>query len=173
MKNKLPFKNKILLAPMEEVNDIVFRLLCKKAGAGATYTGMIHPQSQQKIYFDDKPIVQLFCTTPKGIKDFISKNDKFVLGWDFNLGCPAKTARKHEFGSFMQHKLEEIEKILKEIRNSTKKFFSIKIRKSKYSFELLALAEKYCDAICIHPRTQARVWRRARFKFWLRDKKQI
>jgi tRNA-dihydrouridine synthase len=50
--------------------------------------------------------------------------------------------------------LKIIEDILKEIRSSTKKPFTIKIRKSEISFELLKLAEKYCDAICIHPRTQ-------------------
>ena len=42
-------KNRYFLAPMEEVNDVVFRLLCKKAGCGLTYTGMIHPQTKQKI----------------------------------------------------------------------------------------------------------------------------
>ncbi len=166
---------------MEEVNDIAFRLLCKKAGAGATYTGMIHPQTQQKFYcaisqeallkspfsasrkftketrgclLDDKPVLQLFCTTTKGIKTFIKKYNSKVVGWDFNLGCPATTARRHGFGSYLKD-LKKIKEILKEIRSSTKKPFSIKFRKSDYAFELIKLAEKYCDAICIHPRTQS------------------
>lgn len=152
---KMKPKNKIFLAPLEEVNDIAFRILCKKSGAGLTYTGMVHPQSKQKIYLNDFPILQLFCTTPKGIKDFMKKYDSKVYGWDFNLGCPAKTARKHGFGSFMQHDLESIEKILKTIRENTKKPVSVKIRKSKYSFKILKLAERYCDWITIHPRTQS------------------
>ena len=151
---KPPFKNKILLAPMDEVNDIAFRILCKKAGAGITYTGMIHPQTHQEFDLDDKPILQLFCTTTKNIKEFMKKYDSKVSGWDFNLGCPAKTARKHGFGVFLHHDLKSIEEILKTIRQNTKKFFSVKLRKSKYTMKIVKIAEKYCDAICIHPRTQ-------------------
>lgn len=151
---KISCENKIFLAPMEEVNDIAFRLLCKKAGCGLTYTGMIHPQTHQKIDLDDEPVLQLFCTTTKGVEKFVKKYDKKVSAWDFNLGCPAKTARKHGFGSYLKD-LESIEKILKTIRENTKKPVLIKIRKSDISYNILEIAEKYCDAICIHPRTQA------------------
>ena len=150
---KLPFRNKFLLAPMEEVNDIAFRILCKKAGCGLTYTGMMNPLTKQKIDLQDKPALQLFCTSPKGIKEFIKKYDAKVSLWDFNLGCPAKNAKRHGFGSYLTN-LKIIEEILKTIRTSTKKPVTIKIRKSEISFELLKIAEKYCDAICIHPRTQ-------------------
>jgi len=150
----LKLKNRIFLAPMEEVNDIIFRLLCKKAGAGLTFSPMTHPLSKQKVYFDDKPVLQLFASNEKGIKSFIKKHDKKVSMWDFNLGCPAKTARKHGFGSFLTD-LTKIEKILQTIRKSTKKPFTVKIRKSKIAFDILELAEKYCDAIIIHPRTQS------------------
>jgi len=153
IKNFKP-KNKIFLAPMEEVNDIAFRLLCKKAGAGLTYSPMTHPQSKQKIFLDDKPALQLFCTTTKGIKEFIKKNDKQVSLWDFNLGCPATTARKHGFGSYLKD-LKIIEKILKTMREATKKPVTVKIRKSEISFQVLELANKYCDAITIHPRIQS------------------
>lgn len=150
---KLPFRNKFLLAPMEEVNDIAFRILCKKAGCGLTYTGMINPQTKQKIILDDKPALQLFCTSTKGIKEFMKEYNSKVSLWDFNLGCPAKNARRHGFGSYLKD-LKIIEEILKTMRASTKKPLTIKIRKSEISFELLKLSEKYCDAICIHPRTQ-------------------
>lgn len=150
---KLPSKNKIFLAPMEEVNDVAFRLLCQKAGCGLTYTGMIHPLTPQEIYLNDKPALQLFCTETKGISEFIKKYDLKVALWDFNLGCPATTARKHGFGSYLRD-LNKIEEILKTIRENTKKPVTVKIRKSKIAIKLLKIAEKYCDAICIHPRTQ-------------------
>ncbi len=150
----LKLKNRFFLSPMEGINDIVFRLLCKKAGAGLTYSPMIHPQSKQKLYLDDKPALQLFSTSEKGIKAFIKKYDKKVSLWDFNLGCPAKTARKHGFGCFLKD-LTKIEKILKTIKESTKKPVTVKIRKSDIAFDILKLAEKYCDAITIHPRTQS------------------
>jgi len=147
----LKLKNRFFLAPMEEINDVIFRLLCKKAGAGLTYSSMTHPQSKQKLYLDDKPALQLFSSNEKGIKSFIKKYDKKVSLWDFNLGCPAKTAKKHGFGCFLTD-LKKIEKILKTMRQSTKKPVTIKIRKSPIAFNLLKLAEKYCDAISIHPR---------------------
>ena len=138
---------------MEEVNDIAFRILCKKAGCGLTYTGMINPLSKKKLDIQDKPALQLFCTSTRGLKEFIEKHNKKVLLWDFNLGCPAKNARKHGFGSYLKD-LNKIEEILKVINENTNKPVTVKIRKSKISFDILKIAEKYCDAICIHPRTQ-------------------
>jgi tRNA-dihydrouridine synthase B len=146
-------KNRIFLAPMEEVNDIAFRLLCKKAGCGLTYTGMINPLSKQKIFLNDSPALQLFCNKTEGIKNFIKKYDDNVSIWDFNLGCPAKTAKKHCFGSFLND-LDVIEKILKIMKESTEKPITVKIRKSKNAVKILRIAEKYCDAIAVHPRTQ-------------------
>ncbi len=145
-------KNRIFLAPMQEINDIAFRLLCKKAGCGMTYTGLTNPLSKQKIYLDDSPALQLFCTSTKGVKDFIVLHDKEVSLWDFNLGCPSKLAKKHGFGCYLTD-LKKIEEILKTIRKNTKKPFTIKIRKSSFAHELLKLAEKYCDGISVHPRT--------------------
>ncbi len=140
---------------MEEVNDVAFRMLCKKAGAGMTYTGMINPLTQKEPSLDDKPALQLFCTSEKGIKEFMKKYDDKVSMWDFNLGCPAKTAKKHGFGSFLIGNLETIEKILKTMRESTDKPVSVKLRKSNNTLKIVKIAEKYCDAVCIHPRTQA------------------
>jgi len=148
----LKIKNRIFLAPMEEVNDISFRILCKKAGCGLTYTGMINPLSKKKIDLDDKPALQLFCTNTKGIKEFMKKYDKKISLWDLNLGCPAKTAKKHGFGSFLKD-LKIIEEILKIMRKNTKKPLTLKIRKSEIAFDIIKIADKYCDAVCIHPRT--------------------
>jgi tRNA-dihydrouridine synthase B len=148
----LYIQNRIFLSPMEEINDIAFRILCKKAGCGLTYTGMINPQTKQKIFLDDTPALQLFCTSPKGIKEFMKKYDSFVSLWDFNLGCPAKNAKKHCFGSFLKD-LKVIEDILKVIRENTEKPVTIKIRKSPLVLDIISIAEKYCDAISLHPRT--------------------
>ncbi len=147
-------ENPYLLAPMEEVNDIAFRLLCKKAGAGLTYTGMVNPLSRQKLYLDDRPALQLFGVDERGIEDFIRKYEDKVSLFDFNLGCPAKTARRHGFGAFLHPKINVIERILKTMRESTKKPVTIKLRKSKHALKIVRLAEQYCDAVCIHPRTQ-------------------
>lgn len=151
---KFPFENPYLLAPLLEPNDIAFRMLCKECGAGMTYTGMINPLTRKKIDLDDKPILQLFCNETKGIKEFIEKYDSKVSGWDFNLGCPSVVAKKIKIGSYLHDQPEKIDEILKEIRQNTNKFFSIKLRKSDKVFEIVKIAEKYCDAIAIHARTK-------------------
>jgi tRNA-dihydrouridine synthase len=152
MKN-LNLKNPYLLAPMHEVNDIAFRILCKKAGASLTYTGLLSPLSKQKLLLNDKPAIQIFAKNKTGIKEFIKKYDKNASLWDFNLGCPSKRAESCGVGSYLHSNIHEIEEILKEMRKSTKKPLTIKLRKSKNTKKIIEIAKNLCDAICIHPRT--------------------
>jgi tRNA-dihydrouridine synthase B len=148
----LELKSRVLLAPMLEPNDVAFRLLCKKAGCGLTYTGMVSPLSKQKMRLDDKPAVQLFGNSVKGIKSFIKKYDSKVSLWDFNLGCPSKLSKMLGHGGCLDD-INVIEKILKVMRSSTDKPISIKLRKSDRAIEIAKMAEKYVDAIGIHART--------------------
>ena len=150
----LKLKNPFLLAPMLEPNDIAFRLLCKKAGAALTYTGMTNPLSKQKLVLDDKPALQLFCNSTENLAEFIKKYDKKVSLWDFNLGCPSKLAKRLCHGAYLKN-TKTIEQILITIRKSTKKPITIKLRKSSNTLKILRIAEKYCDAIAIHPRTNS------------------
>jgi len=156
MKRKLiplPYTSKVFLAPMEEVNDPAFRMICKKAGAGLTWTPLSSPLSPIPLILDDKPILQIFGTETKGIVEFMKKYDSQVSGWDFNLGCPATTAKNHGYGAYLED-VEKVEEIVSLMRKNTKKPLSIKIRKSKLTDKFLKIAEKYCDAIGIHPRTR-------------------
>ncbi len=171
---KLKLKNKLLLAPMLEPNDVAFRLLCKKAGCGLTYTGMTSPLSKQKMYLDDKPAVQLFGNNARGISSFIKKYDKKVSLWDFNLGCPSKLSRRLEHGAFMHKDVEAIEEILKAMRSATKKPVTIKLRKSANAIEIAKMAEKYVDAIGIHSRTAGQGYGgEVDYKFALKLKKAV
>jgi tRNA-dihydrouridine synthase len=147
-------ESRFFLAPMAEVNDIAFRILCKRAGAGLTYTGMVNPLTRQKLALDDKPAVQLFCVSAEGVADFIRKHDKKAALFDLNLGCPSWVAKRCGFGAFMHNKPEVVEGILKEMRGATDKPVTVKLRKSARALELLKLAEKHCDAVAIHPRTE-------------------
>ena len=152
----LKLKNKIFLAPMHQINDIAFRMLCKKAGAALTYTGLTNPQTREKLYFNDKPAIQFACNSIKGIKEFIKKYDKNISLYDFNLGCPSPHAKQSKIGYFMTDNLKVIEEILKEIKKYTKKPLTIKIRKMplEKTQKIINIVEKYCDAIGVHPRTQ-------------------
>jgi len=154
--NNIVKRKKVFLAPMHEINDIAFRILCKKAGAELVYTGLINPQTRINLDLSDKPVLQLACNSKNGIKEFIKKYDKQILFYDFNLGCPSKRSDKSNVGYFLNKNPKKIELILKEIKKYTKKPLTIKIRKMSLAKtkEIIKLAEKYCDAITIHPRTQ-------------------
>lgn len=151
----LKIKNRVFLAPMHNVNDIAFRELCKKAGAGLCWTELTNPRTKQKLDLGDKPALQLVCNTPKGIKEFIQTYDKKVSLYDLNLGCPSTHAKQSKTGYFMISEYYSIEDILNTIRKNTKKPLTIKIRKMPYknTKRILKIAEKYCDAVAIHPRT--------------------
>ncbi len=150
----LVLKSRVLLAPMLEPNDIAFRLLCKKAGCALTYTGMISPLSKQKLDLGDKPMLQLFGNSVRGIASFMKKYDSQVSGWDFNLGCPSKLSKKLEHGAFMAAELDLIRDILKTMRKNTKKPLTVKIRKSDFAFDILKITEEIgLDGICVHART--------------------
>ncbi|MCX6765262.1 MAG: tRNA-dihydrouridine synthase, partial [Candidatus Nealsonbacteria bacterium] len=98
IKLKTRLKSRIFLAPMHQINDIAFRLLCKKAGASLTYTGLTNPQTKEKLFFNDTPAVQFACNSDKGIKEFIKKHDKNISLYDFNLGCPSPHAKSSKVG---------------------------------------------------------------------------
>ena len=149
----LELENKVFLAPMLEPNDIAFRLLCRRAGCGLTYSGMTSALSRKKLDLDDKPALQLFGNSVNGIGSFMKKYDSKVSLWDFNLGCPSKLSRKLEHGAFMSGDLDLIESILKVMRANTKRPLTIKIRKSENALEIVEMAERYVDAVCIHART--------------------
>jgi len=149
----LKLKSRFLLAPMLEPNDIAFRLLCKKAGCALTYTGMVSPLSKKEIVLHDKPAIQIFGNSEKGISAFIKKYDKKVSLWDFNLGCPSKLSRKLQHGAFICEDIKIVKKILNEMKSSTKKPITIKLRKSKDTYKIAKIAGGYVDAIAIHPRT--------------------
>ena len=152
----LKLKNRIFLAPMHQINDIPFRLLCKKAGASLTYTGLTNPQTKEKLFLDDKPALQFACNSTKGLREFIKKQDKNISLYDFNLGCPSPHAKSSKIGYFMIENTKIIKEILKTIKQNTKKPITIKIRimNDKTLLNIIKLAEKYCDALSIHPRTQ-------------------
>jgi len=149
----LKLKNPYFLAPMVGINDIAFRILCKNAGAGLVYTGMINPLTKEELILEDNPAIQLFSKNERGIAEFISKHQDNAQLFDFNLGCSAQTAKEQGIGAFIHKTDENIKSILETMRKSTKKPVTIKLRKSADAFRIVKLAEKYCDAICIHPRT--------------------
>ncbi|MDR0888311.1 MAG: tRNA-dihydrouridine synthase family protein, partial [Coriobacteriales bacterium] len=103
---KLPdIQNHAVLAPMAGVNDPAFRAICKRMGAGLTYTEMISSKGLQygnkktrdmlvSLPEEGRLAVQLFGHEPDVMADaakWIAQqySDKLAL-IDVNMGCPVR-----------------------------------------------------------------------------------
>ena len=99
---KLDLRNKLILAPMAEVSDRPFRLMCRKYGAGLTFTEMVSARgivnnsfnTTRKVVFpqSEQPIgIQLLGNSPFYIGEAIQRLKKLKPAvFDLNAGCPVK-----------------------------------------------------------------------------------
>src|SRR5258706_3558068 len=96
------FKNKIVLAPMEDVTEPAFRLICRRLGADIVYTEFISSEglirdarkSREKlfIYDEESPVaIQIFggdeSVMEEAAKISEAANPDFI---DINCGCWVK-----------------------------------------------------------------------------------
>jgi len=160
-----------VLSPMAGVTDVAFRTLCKKYGAGLTYTEFVsgtaivkgYNKTLKMIETDDseKPVaVQLFGNS---IDDVVSAakliQDKFDI-IDVNCGCPAWKVIKTGAGSELLKKPDEIAKFITKLVNNVDKPITVKIRSGidENSINAVKVAklveEAGAAAIAIHGRTQ-------------------
>ena len=168
----IEIKNNLFLAPMAGITDKAFRCLCKKFGAGLTYTEMV---SAKGLYYNSKNTkqlleiadnetpcaVQLFGNEPEIFKAVLKSGvlDKFDI-IDINMGCPAPKIVKNGDGSSLMKDLNLASEIIKACVESTDKPVTVKFRKGffKTDDKLIEFA-KMCEtsgasAITVHPRTR-------------------
>jgi len=162
---KIKLKNQLILAPMLDITNLPYRLICRKSGASLAFTEMINvpailhenekTKQMMKTSKDDKPLgIQI---TGNNIEDF-----KKVLPYlkdydliDLNCGCPSERITENESGSCLLQEPDKIAKIIK-ILKSAKLPVTAKIRlgfKKNNALEIAKVIEKAgADAITIHPR---------------------
>ena len=159
-------KSKLILAPMDGVTNVAYRVLCKKNGAGICYTefvsadGLLRNKELLDVVEEERPVVaQLFGVDKKKLLkagEFIEKKVDVI---DFNIGCPSPKVVGLGAGSALLKHPGKIKEILEEL-NTLDVPISCKIRlgvdeKSVSAFEVAKIAEKAgCCAIAVHPRTQ-------------------
>jgi len=164
-------KSLAVLSPMAGVTDVAFRALCKRYGAGLTYTEFVSGTAIVKGYNktlkmietdeSEKPVaVQLFGNS---IDDVVNAakliQDKFDI-IDVNCGCPAWKVIKTGAGSELLKKPEEIAKFISKLVNNVDKPITVKIRagideNSINAVKVAKLVEEAgAAAIAIHGRTQ-------------------
>lgn len=168
----MPFpnlKNPFLLAPLENVSCLPFRLLCRKYGASMAYTQQIsalalvrgNPKSIRFAETNerDKPIgLQLFGRNSDLLIEAASSLQKNFDVIDLNLGCPSKKIVAQGYGSALLQEKEKIFEIISALVKNIPKPITVKMRsgfKKVEAVELVKVIEKAgASAITIHARTQ-------------------
>lgn len=159
-------KSKALLAPMAGINDVAFRILCKRFGAGLVYTEMINANAivrNNKSTFkkfilssDEKPMaVQLFGAK----EDMLIKAAKIIQDSgadiiDFNLGCPDRKVLRQGAGAALLKRPKKVGELINALVKSVKIPVTVKIRLSKNYLEIAKIAQDNgASAIALHART--------------------
>jgi len=118
-------RGKALLAPMEGVTDVAFRLLCRNYGAAMCYTEMVSAHALARMNNatlrrvetaeEERPVgIQLMGQNTAHIvkaAEFIKENRLADLV-DFNIGCPAAKIVRQGAGSALLKRPNRIKEIL-------------------------------------------------------------
>lgn len=167
----------LLLAPMEDVSDPPFRMLCKKHGADLMYTEFISSEglirdaakSVQKldIYEEERPVgIQIFGSEIDSMREaarIIEETNPDIL--DINYGCPVKKVACKGAGAGILKDIPKMVSMTAEIVKSTNLPVTVKTRlgwdeDSKYIVEVAErLQDVGIQAISIHGRTRVQMYK--------------
>jgi len=166
----------LFLAPMEDVTDPAFRLLCKEFGADLVYTEFISAdalirnvkRTEQKliIFEKERPVaIQLYGREPETMAEAAkiaeTANPEII---DLNFGCPVKKVAGKGAGSGLLRDIPKLLKITSEIVKSVNVPVTAKTRLGwdDNSKVIVDLAEQLQDcgiaALAIHGRTRAQMY---------------
>ena len=119
----------VMLAPMEDVTDPSFRLICKEQGAAMVYTEFVSsealvrdiPSTVRKLAIDDseRPVaIQIYGREPEAMVEaarIVERVNPDII--DINFGCPVKKVAGKGAGAGM---LRDIPKLLAITENVVK-----------------------------------------------------
>ena len=163
----------LFLAPMEDVTDIGFRMLCKRFGASMVYTEFV---SAEALVRDIKSTVKKLTISdeerPVGIQIYGRDIDAMVEAAkiveqagpdviDLNFGCPVKKVAGKGAGAGMLQNIPKLLEITEKVVQAVKLPVTVKTRLGWNHEQLIitTLAEQLQDcgiqALTIHGRTRS------------------
>lgn len=166
----------LFLAPMEDVTDIGFRMLCKRFGAAMVYTEFV---SAEALVRDIKTTVRklTICDEerPVGIQIYGRDVDAMVEAAkiveqagpdliDLNFGCPVKKVAGKGAGAGMLQNIPKLLEITQKVVQAVKLPVTVKTRLGWNHEQLIIteLAEQLQDcgiqALTIHGRTRSQMY---------------
>lgn len=174
----------LLLAPMEDVTDASFRILCREQGASAVYTefipsdGLIRDAdkalAKMRTREDEAPVgIQIYGHIPESMVEAARMADRAAQlvgghGADFidiNFGCPVSKIAGRGAGSGMMREPDKMVAITKAVVEAVDKPVTVKTRLGwdDNSKIIVELAERLQDvgiqAITIHGRTRCQMYK--------------
>ena len=174
----------VLLAPMEDVTDASFRIVCKKFGADMVYTefipsdGLIRDAAKaiakMKTSDDEAPIaIQIYGNDPDAMVEAakMADNADQIAGGhgcdiiDINFGCPVNKIAGRGAGSGLMREPDKMVMITERIVKAVSKPVTVKTRLGwdESSKIIVPLAERLQDAgisaLTIHGRTRCQMYK--------------
>lgn len=166
----------LFLAPMEDVTDIGFRMLCKRFGAAMVYTEFVSAEAlvrnikstinKLSIADSERPVgIQIYGRDVESMVEaakIVEQVSPDVI--DLNFGCPVKKVASKGAGSGMLRNIPLLLEITKEVVKAVKTPVTVKTRLGWDSENLVitTLAEQLQDcgieALTIHGRTRAQMY---------------
>ena len=176
----------LLLAPMEDVTDASFRILCREQGADMVYTefipsdGLVRDAAKAlaKMYTHDceAPVgIQIYGHIPESMVEAARMADRAaeIAGGhgadliDINFGCPVSKIAGRGAGSGMMREPDKMVAITKAVVEAVGKPVTVKTRLGwdDNSKIIVELAERLQDvgiaALTIHGRTRCQLYKGA------------
>ncbi len=167
----------IVLAPMEDVSDPPFRILCKRFGADLLYTefissgGLIYDaeDSIQKLEFDEseRPIgIQIFGGDVEQVRQATHLVDAVQPDLiDINFGCPVKKVVCRDGGAGILRNLPKMAEITKAVIDAASRPVTVKTRLgwNDESIQIVEVARMLEDlgvqALAVHARTRSQMYK--------------
>lgn len=169
-------QNPVFLAPMEDVTDINFRILCKKFGADMVYTEFVSSDALIRHVNKTKEKLNIVETErPVAIQIYGREVDAMVEAakiceaanpniLDINFGCPVKKVAGKGAGSGMMRTPDLMIEITREVVKAVNIPVTVKTRLGwdQDSKIIVELAEQLQDvgiqALTIHGRTRTQMY---------------
>ncbi len=176
----------LLLAPMEDVTDVSFRILCREQGASMVYTEFVNsdglvrdvPKTIAKMHTleAEAPVgIQIYGQHPDAMVDAARMAERAaeLTGGhgtdliDINFGCPVSKIAGRGAGSGMMREPDKMVAITKAVVEAVRKPVTVKTRLGwdDDSKIIVELAERLQDAgiaaLTIHGRTRCQLYKGA------------
>ncbi|MCE1188807.1 MAG: tRNA dihydrouridine synthase DusB [Ignavibacteria bacterium] len=163
----------VFLAPMEDISDISFRLVCKELGAGFVYTEFVNSEGlvrgsekthkKMEILDDERPVgIQIYGGNPDsmvGAARFAEKLNPDII--DINAGCWVKNVVGSGAGAALMKDPEALQNMVASVVKNVQLPVTVKTRIGwdQNTINILEVAKRLEDvgvqALTVHCRTRS------------------